>query len=232
MTVVEPAQLVMVAGNVASFVTNPSTQVFYDLPTNGVARVQVSGAYTGFAVFEETLDGLNWFASPFAFADAALTAGAPMITAAGGTFTIKLLGSQQLRVRCTGTGTGTAIILLVLLNGSEVGLNPFATPAVVNGGATFTPPVSSTTNSTLIPAGTSSTQILAANTARLAASVVNDSTSSSLFLSLNGVAASYTAWNYKVGPGSVWTPPINFTGVVYGVWDIAVGQALTTEYFT
>lgn len=69
--------------------------------------------------------------------------------------------------------------------------------------------------------------VLAANTARLGATVFNDSTAI-LYLKM-GATASTTSFTVKVTAGSYYEVPFGYSGVLDGIWDVATGNARVTE---
>jgi hypothetical protein len=93
-------------------------------------------------------------------------------------------------------------------------------------------PKSGTATTTSVSAATSSTLVLAANSARIGCSIVSDS-SANARLSL-GSAASST--NYTVEmlgasslPHALFTCPSDYTGAIYMIWDSATGNARVNE---
>jgi hypothetical protein len=88
--------------------------------------------------------------------------------------------------------------------------------------------LSGTATKANVAAATSSTQLIASNTARLGASVFNDSTSA-MYINL-GSSATTTAFVVKLAPASYYEIPFNYTGVVNGIWDTATGAARVCEF--
>lgn len=75
-----------------------------------------------------------------------------------------------------------------------------------------------------------STTILASNTNRLGASVLNDSTVT-LYLDLSGGTASATSHTVQLAPGAYYEVPFNYTGLITGIWaSDASGAARVTEW--
>jgi hypothetical protein len=72
------------------------------------------------------------------------------------------------------------------------------------------------------------TLILAANTARIAATVHNDSTAL-LYLGLGTTAASTSNFTVKMQPDAYYEVPQQFTGQIRGIWASATGNARVTE---
>lgn len=86
------------------------------------------------------------------------------------------------------------------------------------------------TNSSVAGTVTASTTLLAANTARLGASIYNDS-SAVLYVSL-GATCTTTSFTVIVPPSGFYesTPPANpYVGIITGVWASATGNARVTE---
>jgi len=82
---------------------------------------------------------------------------------------------------------------------------------------------------TRVAAAVSSTQLLAANSIRLAASFYNDSTAD-LYLKF-GTAASATSKTVTVPAGGIYELPglPVYGGVIHGIWTSATGAADITE---
>lgn len=83
-----------------------------------------------------------------------------------------------------------------------------------------------------IASATSSTQLLAANSARIGGAIVNDSTAA-LYIKL-GTAASATSFDYYLAGSVSGVPaqmdlPEGWTGVVYGIWASVNGAARVSE---
>lgn len=76
--------------------------------------------------------------------------------------------------------------------------------------------------------------ILAANTARLGATVTNDSTAI-LYLLLGGGTASTSVYTVELagtggGVPAYYEVPYRFTGIITGIWASAAGNARATEF--
>ena len=93
------------------------------------------------------------------------------------------------------------------------------TPAA--GGAT-------TATETNVNASASPVTVLAANTARIGATVYNDSTSVA-YLLLGTQTASSTLYTVQLQPGAYYEAPFGFTGKIAGIWVSATGTARVTE---
>ena len=76
----------------------------------------------------------------------------------------------------------------------------------------------------------SSVSLLAANAARLGATIYNDSTAN-LYVRL-GSTASSSNFTIKLAPNDYYEVPFNYTGAINGIWDSATGNARITELTT
>lgn len=92
---------------------------------------------------------------------------------------------------------------------------------------TFIQDASSTGTLSNVAASASSVTILAANTDRLQAIVVNDSTS--LCYLKFGSTASATSYTYLVQPYDTIEVSVTYTGIITGIWATATGSARVTE---
>lgn len=72
-----------------------------------------------------------------------------------------------------------------------------------------------------------SVTVLASNTARLGATIYNDSTAI-LYLKL-GATASSTSFTVKMQPDDYYEVPAGYTGIIDGIWTSATGSARVTE---
>jgi len=81
--------------------------------------------------------------------------------------------------------------------------------------------------STNIASSITNVTLLSANTARLGATIFNDSTSN-LGLKL-GATASATSFTVKMQPDSYFEVPFGYYGIIDGIWNSAVGSARITE---
>lgn len=88
-------------------------------------------------------------------------------------------------------------------------------------------PISGTSTRTSVLGAIVATTLLAANPARLGATVFNDSTAN-LFLAL-GSGASTTSFTIKLATGTYYQIPFNFVGIITGIWDAVNGNARVTE---
>lgn len=99
---------------------------------------------------------------------------------------------------------------------------------------TSTPTPSATATLANVAGSASSVTLVALNTNRLGATVVNDSTA--ILYIKYGSAASTTSYNYVVagsvgGIGGVWEMPTTprYTGIITGIWSSATGNARVDE---
>jgi hypothetical protein len=78
-----------------------------------------------------------------------------------------------------------------------------------------------------VASSASNVTVLASNTARLGATVVNDSTQA-VYLKF-GATASSTSFTVKVAAGGYYEVPFGYTGIIDGIWVSANGNARVTE---
>lgn len=92
------------------------------------------------------------------------------------------------------------------------------------------PPRSSTATTSQVSDAASSTQLLAANTSRIGATVYNDS--AAILYVKCGTTASTTDYTAQLPPGGYWESPFGYTGRIDGLWefDPNSGAARITEY--
>jgi hypothetical protein len=91
------------------------------------------------------------------------------------------------------------------------------------------PSIASTTTDTLVSVSTSSTTLLASNSARLGASIYNNS-QANLFIKL-GSTATTDSYTVKMVPNAYYELPYSYTGRIDGIWDSSVsGDAQITEF--
>lgn len=81
---------------------------------------------------------------------------------------------------------------------------------------------------TSVAAAVVSTQLLAANANRRAATIQNDSASAILYVKF-GAAASTTSYTVQIPAGGYYEAPGGYTGIIHGIWSAAVGNARITE---
>lgn len=93
---------------------------------------------------------------------------------------------------------------------------------------------SSTGTTTQVAGSASSVTVLAANSARLGATIVNDSSATLFLLLKTGGTASTTVYTVpmaaKGSVGAYYEVPFNYTGAVIGIWSAAAGNAVVTEF--
>lgn len=111
----------------------------------------------------------------------------------------------------------------------------FVVVSVGPGGAAPTVARTPSTTGTMaqVPSSATAVTILAANTARMGATIVNDSTSI-LYLSLSAAVPTTTAYTValaaKTTTGSVYEVPYAYTGIIQGIWASANGFAAVTQF--
>lgn len=80
-----------------------------------------------------------------------------------------------------------------------------------------------------VASGIASVTILAANTSRVGAVIVNTD-ANALHLLLSNGTASTTNYTAKVAAGGEYTVPSNYTGIIVGIWAAdGTGSAVVTE---
>lgn len=104
-----------------------------------------------------------------------------------------------------------------------------ANPLPVDGSIVIAPVDSNTGTLSNVSGSITSGTILAANTARLGASVYNDS-SAILYLRLSSGTASATSFTVKMQPEDYYEVPFSYVGAITGVWASATGAARVTEF--
>lgn len=85
----------------------------------------------------------------------------------------------------------------------------------------------STSTLSNVSGSASSVTLLSSNSARLGATIFNDSTAS-LYVKL-GTTASTTSFTILMGPNSYYEVPGGYTGRIDGIWSSAAGAARITE---
>jgi hypothetical protein len=126
--------------------------------------------------------------------------------------------ASQVDTEFDSTGTGT-----YKLSGPgkvTVAGNTYAPRAIV-------PAPAGTGTITSVAGAASSTELLAANTSRLGATIYNESTAV-LYLALAG-SASVTAYTIQIAAGGYYECPFGYVGAIYGIWASATGDARITE---
>lgn len=87
---------------------------------------------------------------------------------------------------------------------------------------------SSTVTPSTVASTVTSSVLLAANVARVGASIWNKS-NNDLFVEL-GNTASINAYTVKISADGYYEVPFGYTGVIAGVWDAVDGNALIREF--
>lgn len=97
-------------------------------------------------------------------------------------------------------------------------------------GAVFSVTTASSTTGTItsVAASVTTTSILASNTSRRGATIVNDGLAV-LYIACAGTAST-TAFTYKLQAGAAVNLDFNYTGAVSGIWSAALGSARITEF--
>lgn len=73
------------------------------------------------------------------------------------------------------------------------------------------------------------TTILLANSSRLGSALTNDSTAI-LYLLVASGTSSTTNYTVKLAPGAYYEVPLNYVGIIKGIWSAANGSARVTEW--
>lgn len=109
-------------------------------------------------------------------------------------------------------------------SGTDADYTPHAVDAQGRQYVTQKSPTATLSN---VSASATSVTVLAANTGRLGAIVVNDSTVNAYVK--YGTTASTTSFTVKMLPGDYHEVPFGYTGIITGIWDSATGSARVTE---
>lgn len=160
-------------------------------------------------------------------ADVYVSAGPTAQTSGRGATRIRAGGSAVVYLSSTtmtvsgAPGTGVTVVAFT-------GVQPPAWASAGSSGGAVTFPTGATSNLSSTADSTTSAVLLAANAARVGASVYNDSTAV-LYLAL-GLVASSTAYTTQVPAGGLYELPSGYTGPVAGVWaSDSTGAARVTE---
>lgn len=101
-------------------------------------------------------------------------------------------------------------------------------PGGGGGGATAGDGASDTGTPTTVAGSASAVTILAANTARYGATIVNDS-SAILYLILSNTTPTSSVYTVKMLPDAYYEVPFGYIGIIKGIWASATGNARVTE---
>lgn len=146
-------------------------------------------------------------------------------------FNATVVGTGTLAVQNTAsTPTGTNTIGKVGIDQSVPGTsNAVSVTNFPTSGST----TSSTSAPTQVSASATSVTILASNTSRLGATIVNNS-SAIMYLLLNSGTATSSVYTVALAPlgsvGAYYEVPFNYIGAIHGVWATATGNAIVTEF--
>lgn len=217
-------------------------------------KVQVTGTWTGTLTLESSLDsGTTWFSSGIHQSGTSYTTNNFTGNFIGG---LNVSGTTNFRVRATAAMTGTATVKVnqtANINSLYI-VNPIklsdATVQSVQNTIKAASTAATTTDTALVVAvspntsvptfqrastatesnvasSASSVTLLASNTARLGATIFNDSTSQ-LYVKL-GTTASITSYTVLVNSNGYYEVPFGFNNRIDGIWSAAVGSARITE---
>jgi len=196
-----------------------------------VKNTVAATSYTGVPVivFEQSDDNVSW--APLAVTTVGGVVGSsPTITTGSANveqmFDAALEGVNWVRVRVTTAQATNGMTVVTNLCGM-----PFAPMIAVNGTVMMVSQTSTTATESGVAASASSVTLLASNTARKGASVVNDTSSAALHLRLSATAATTGSGGYTVAllAGGYYEVPFGYTGQITGIWDAATGFANVTE---
>lgn len=128
------------------------------------------------------------------------------------------------------------------LNATVVGSGSAGTPATgvvtiqgIAGGTaipvsgTLTIDKSTTGTMTNVAASATNVSVLASNANRIGAAFYNDS-GNILYLALSATAASASTFSIRIMPNSYYDLPVDYTGVVNGIWNGNAGTLRVTEF--
>lgn len=113
-----------------------------------------------------------------------------------------------------------------LTDGTNV-LGTNAHPVVITGSVVTSK--SSTGTITSVPGSITSVTLLASNANRISATIFNDAPSGNILYVALSASSSTVLYTVKLWPGSYWELPVDYTGIISGIWTANTGDALVTE---
>lgn len=148
-------------------------------------------------------------------------------------------GTGSLRVTVASDNTAFAVNATLSAETTKVigtvnqGTSPWVTSGTVTANAgtgTFNTKLTPSATATLsnVAGSASSVTLLASNTSRLGATIVNDSTAQ-LYVKF-GSTASTTSYTYTLFQFDQLEVPFGYTAIITGIWASATGNARVTEY--
>ena len=139
-------------------------------------------------------------------------------------------GTNKLAVDSSGRAKvdASGVAVPVTDNGATLSIDDGGGSITVDGSLSFAAASAATAAVTSVAGSATAVTLLASNAARNLYEVFNDSTSA-LYVK-HGSGASTTSFTVKLPAGASYFPPVNYTGIVTGIWDSAVGSARLTEY--
>lgn len=203
----------------------PSTEVLLA----GFSRfsLQITGTWVGTITIGCSNDNQN-FSNAITFNNASTTAGGATSITANGTY-FGYINYKYIRVRMTSYTSGTATATLVVTS-SPGGQQVIGALAAQSGFWTIHPAIAGSSAVSATNASASSVTILASNTSRRAAYIVN--ASDKIMYVKFGANASTVSYTKKLAPGDDWplpTPPI-YSGILSAIWEAGpTGSAIVTE---
>lgn len=198
--------------------------------------IQVSGTYTGALSLQGTLDGQVWVTlGGNRIRNVNTGAGSSTISSGStGIFEAEVNGFYKVRVTGLAAMTGTAGILISAFASPVPSVNnqlpATLGPQTLPNSLSVTPASSGTATATQVASSVTAVTLLAANTGRNGATIFYDGGAVLYLLEGSGTP---TSSNYtgKLGAGlaNYYECQPGFTGIIKGIWSVAVGSANITE---
>lgn len=200
--------------------TSVNAAVTDDVTGFGSASISVivTGTVTAGAIsFEVSDDNATWFAAAATRVNAMVSEKVfALATGASQMWLISADGFTGLRVRLSTAITGAGSVV-VKSTPSGAALEPFVAPTADTG-----------TQTSVAGTASTNTTLLAANPARQAALIYNES-ASALFILLGSATESATVYSVQIPPNGYYEVPARYTGIIKGHWVTATGSARITE---
>lgn len=204
--------------------------------------VPPTGTYTGgggFYVDGQPFKGNGWVTlqayDPITGVPVTI-ANAPFVSGFGTAYRFDCGGMQKIRIRASGSidfaGYGTAFFtalaykLQSLSPAQLFGAVPNPLPVI------STPKPSANAAVTNVASNAANVTLLAANAARLGATIFNNALSGNLYAKCGATATTTTSFTVKIVPGAYWEVPFAYTGQIDGIWDTADGNGAVISELT
>lgn len=207
---------------VTGTITAASSTVTATVTAAGNATITVNGTYAGvsYAFLASDDAGTTFYPVQVVREDNGLV----LLADTPGTngkvsYLVDIPGWNQVRVAASAWTSGTANVRI------SPGGGPFV--PVVSVGNLYSGTGGATTVASTV---TANTTLLAANSARIGATIFNESASAAMTVLLGAGTQSATVYTVKIAPGGYYELPFRFTGRVSGQWAAAVGNARITEF--